>query len=64
VLLAGTVDVTVGAGAAAVVKLQLKFAASAVPAELIAMVVIVALYMVLYARFATGLNVATNVAGL
>jgi hypothetical protein len=56
---AGVTAVTIGAvGAAAVVKAQESFAASATPAESVAPVVIVAVYCVLYVRFTEGVNVA------
>ena len=58
--LVGTVVVTVGTGAAAVVKLHVKGADSATDAELIMLVLRVAVYKVLYARFAAGVNVATD----
>jgi energy-converting hydrogenase Eha subunit B len=59
--LAGVTDVTVGGtGAAAVVNVHASFDASAVPDESVAPVVIVAVYCVLYARFADGVNVATD----
>ena len=54
--LAGTVETTVGGGA--VVKVHTKFAASGAPVGSFAAVVIVAVYKVLLARIAVGVNVA------
>ena len=57
----GDVADTVGgvvSGAAAVVKCQVKLAASALPAASFAAVVMVAVYCVLPARLAVGVNVA------
>jgi hypothetical protein len=53
---AGTVLTTLAA--AAVVKVQTKLAASAVPAALLAPVVIVAVYRLLVERITLGVNVA------
>src|SRR5882672_10739309 len=61
--LAGDVEDTVGgvvSGAAAVVNCQVKFAASALPAASLAAVVMVAVYCVLPARLAVGVNVAVS----
>src|SRR5438309_1408082 len=61
--LAGTVALTVGgvvSGVAPVVKLQLKFAASALPARSLAPVVIVAVYAVRGARALAGVKVAVT----
>jgi hypothetical protein len=54
--LTGTVEITVGGGA--VVKVHTKLAASATPVGSFAPVVIVAVYKVLVARTAVGVNVA------
>jgi hypothetical protein len=54
--LTGTVEITVGGGA--VVKVHTKLAASAAPVGSFAPVVIVAIYRVLVARTAVGVNVA------
>jgi hypothetical protein len=54
--LAGTVETTVGG--AAVVSVHTKLAVSAAPAGSFAPVVIVAVYKVLFARAAAGVNVA------
>src|SRR5437762_130210 len=61
--LAGTVALTVGrvvSGVTPVVKLQLKSAASAVPARSLAPVVTVAVYVVRGARLTAGLKVAVT----
>src|SRR5438046_2842694 len=61
--LAGTVKLTVGgvvSGVAPVVKLQLKFAASALPAKSLAPVVIVAVNVARGARALAGVKVAVT----
>ena len=61
--LTGMVEITVGgvvSGAAAVVKVQMKLFASASPARSVVPVVIVAVYTVLDAKLAAGVNVATE----
>jgi len=61
---AGMVVETTGAGIGAVVNDQVKFAVSEVPAVLCTAVVIVAVYVVLYASGPLGAKVAVKLAAL